>query len=143
MGYCTYEDVETRIGEDDLAALADYDGDGSPDADVVQQAIQSAAALIDSYLAIRYAVPVTGPDGETPEVLATRAVNLAVYFLRLGRDSVTADVRAQYLDDVRWLNQVVAGRVSLGVEPAPSESSGAPGARFESEERLFGRDEPL
>ena len=143
MSYCTYEDVEARLGAKDLAALADYDGDGAADTDVVGRAIASAEALIDSYLAVRFAVPVQGAGGQCPPVLATRAVNLAIYFLRLGRDSVTADVRAQYEDDVRWLGHVVAGRSSLGIEPNPSEGSGAPSVRHETQPRLFGRGEPL
>ncbi len=143
MAYCTQADIETRIGADDLAALADHDGDGSPDAGVVDGAIRSAEALIDSYLSLRFAVPVELPGGEGPEALTTRAVNLSVYFLRLGRDSVTEDARAQYEDDVAWLGQVVAGRVSLGVEPAPAEGGAAIGARSEARPRLFGRDQPL
>jgi len=143
MAYCTSDDVQTRIGEEDLAALADYDGDGEADEAVVEQAIRSAEALIDSYLAVRFSVPVVKPDDECPDALKTRAVNLAVYFLRLGRDSVTDDVRAQYEDDVAWLQQVVAGAVSLGFEPTPNESAAAPRVRYETQPRIFGRDEPL
>ena len=90
MSYCSQSDIETRIGPADLVALADHDGDGSADSAVVQGAITSAQALIDSYLSVRYAVPVA----PVPDALKTRAVSLAVYFLRLGRDSVTDDVRA-------------------------------------------------
>ncbi len=139
MAYITQDDIEDRIGADDLAALADYDGDGQADQAVVAQAITSAGALIDSYLGVRFSVPVE----PVPDVLKTRAVNLAVYFLRLGRDSVTEDVRAQYEDDIEWLNQVVAGSVSLGIEPSPDESAGAPRARWDTRPRLFGREEPL
>ena len=35
MAYCTYDDIETRLSEADLAALADYDGDAEPDETVV------------------------------------------------------------------------------------------------------------
>jgi phage gp36-like protein len=139
MSYCTQSDIETRIGAADLAALSDHDADGAADPDVVQGAITSAQALIDSYLSVRYAVPVA----PVPDALNTRAVSLAVYFLRLGRDSVTDDARAQYRDDVDWLVQVVAGQVALGVEPRPPDSGAAPGVRCESQPRIFGRDEPL
>jgi phage gp36-like protein len=139
MPYCTQSDIEVRIGPADLVALADHDGDGDADSAVVQGAITSAEALIDSYLSVRYAVPVA----PAPDALKSRAVSLAVYFLRLGRDSVTDDVRAQYRDDVDWLGRVVAGQVALGVEPPPADGSAAPGVRYESQRRLFGRDEPL
>ncbi len=139
MAYCTYSDIDKRIGTEDLAALADYDGDGTPDADVVAAAIDDAASLIDSYLSVRFTVPVS----PVPDVLRTRAVNLAVYFLRLRRDSATQDARRQYEDDIAWLREVASGAVSLGIEPSAAEGDRAPGVRYESQKRIFGRDEPL
>ena len=143
MAYCTSEDIELRIGRQDLTALSDYDADGAPDPTVVAGAIDSAQALIDSYLSVRFAVPVELASGGCPDALRARAVGLSVYFLRLGRDSVTDSVRAQYQDDVAWLRQVVAGTVSLGVEPRPAASVGSPRVNCESTPRLFGRGEPL
>jgi phage gp36-like protein len=139
MPYCTQTDIETRIGPDDLVALADHNGDGDPDSDVIAGAIASASALMDSYLSARFTVPIAAAS----DVLTTRAVSLAVYFLRLGRDSVTDDARAQYRDDVDWLCAVVAGRASVGVEPPPADVNSATGVRYQSQPRLFGRDEPL
>jgi len=139
MAYCSYSDVERRIGEADLVALADYDGDGSPDPDVVEAAIQDACSLMDSYLSVRFAVPVS----PVPDVLRTRAVNLAVYFLRLGRDSATEDARRQYEDDLTWMREVVRGDVSLGIEPSAAEGDRAPGVIYQGRRRLFGRGEPL
>jgi phage gp36-like protein len=139
MPYCDYEDVEARLGRQDLLALADHDQDGAPDSAVVTQAIASAQAIIDSYLGTKFSVPVS----PVPEVLRMRAVSLAVYFLKLGRDSVTDDARRQYEDDVSWLREVVAGSVSLGVDPAPAQSAQAPAVRYETQKRIFGRDEPL
>ncbi len=139
MAYCSYSDVERRIGAADLATLADYDGDGSPDADVVAAAIQDACSLIDSYLSVRFAVPVS----PVPDVLRTRTVNLAVYFLRLGRDSATEDARRQYEDDLAWLREVVQGDVSLGIEPSAAEGDRTPGVLYQGQRRLFGRGEPL
>ena len=139
MTYCNHEDVETRLGGDDLRALADHDGDAVADSAVVDQAIASAEAVIDSYLGTKFSVPVS----PVPDALRTRAINLAVYFLKLGRDSVTEDARRQYGDDVAWLREVVAGAVTLGIEPGPAESVGSPGVRSETRPRIFGRDEPL
>ncbi len=143
MSYCTQQDIEDRIGEEELAALADHDEDGTPDAAVVEGAIASAQALMDSYIAVRYAVPVELPEGETPAALTTRAVSLAVYFLRLGRDSVTDDVREQHRDDVAWLRDVAAGRVRLGASSRPREALAAPSVRHSARPRVFGRGEPL
>jgi len=139
MAYCTQDDIQKRIGEDDLVALSDYDGDDAADADVVAAAIRDACSLMDSYLSVRFEVPV----GPVPEALRARAINLAVYFLRLGRDSATEDARNQYEDDVAWLREVVRGEVSLGIEPSAVESERAGGVHYEGQRRIFGRDEPL
>ncbi len=135
MAYCTQADVETRIGLVDLTDLSDYDDDGTPDATVVAEAISSGEAIIDSYLGTKFQVPVT----PVPDVLKTRAVNLTVYYLRLGRDSVTEDVRAQYKDDIAWLQDVVGGRVTLGIAELPAEAGGAPSVKYDVSDRLFGR----
>ncbi len=139
MAYCTQSDVETRIGSADLIALADYDGDGVADGNVVEAAIEDACSLIDSYLSVRFAVPVS----PVPDVLKTRAVNLTVYFLRLGRDSATEDARRQYEDDVAWMREVSRGEVSLGIEPSAAEGDRTPGVLYHGQRRLFGRGEPL
>ena len=139
MAYCTQEDITKRIGEVDLAALADYDADGAADDDAVAAAIGDAASLIDSYLSVRFTVPVS----PVPEALRARAVNLTVYFLRLRRDSATEDARRQCEDDLAWLREIARGEVSLGIEPSATESDRAPSVRHQSQKRLFGRDEPL
>jgi phage gp36-like protein len=140
MTYCSQDDVQDRLGADELARLADLDGDGTLDAAVISRALADADAVIDSYLGRRYALPVATPDGSVPDPLRTRAVNLAVYFLKLGRDSVTDDVRAQHAEDMQWLQRASVGRVSVGraVGAAP-----AAGARTDSQPRLFGRNQPL
>lgn len=143
MAYCTYQDVETRLGAEQLAALADYDADGDADQAVVEQAMRDAQALMDSYLGVRYRVPVELDDGGCPEALTVRAVNLTVYLLQLGRDSVPDNAYAQHRDDVAWLNQVAAGQVSLGAAEKAPEAPGAPRVKAEARDRLFGRGEPL
>jgi len=139
MAYCDSTDIEMRLGGDDVRTLADHDGDGMPDAAVLSQAVASAGGLIDSYLGTRFSVPIL----PVPDVLLTRAVSLAIYFLKLGRDSVTDDARRQYEDDVAWLREVVAGSVTLGIQPPPAESSGASAARYDAQPRIFGRNQPL
>ncbi len=137
--YCTQTHIERRIGIDDLVLLSDYDEDGDADAAVVAQAISHAQGDIDSYLAVKFSVPVS----PVPAVLQKHCTTMAIYYLQLGRDSVTENYRKAYDDIVKWLKDVVAGKASLGVEPAPAESSGAPNVRYTGQDRIFGRDHPL
>ena len=136
MAYCAQSNVETRIGSVDLVSLSDYDGDGAADAAVVAAAVADAGALIDTYLGVRFSVPVS----PVPAALKTRAVNLTVYFLRLGRDSVTEDVRKQYEDDLAWLRDVVAGKVNLGAAEKPSDAGGAPTVQYDVDGKHFDRE---
>ncbi len=133
MAYCTQTDIEERIGSAELVLLADHDDDGTADANVVARAIADAGAFMDSFLAVRYAIPISAP---VPDTIETRAINIAIYFLRLGRDSVTDDVRAQHRDDIAWLMRVADGKLSL-------EDPVASGVRSQVQDRLFGRDKPL
>jgi phage gp36-like protein len=141
MTYCSQDDLQDRLGAEELARLADLDGDGTPDPGVIARALADADATIDSYLGRRYALPVASPDGSTPAVVRTRAMNLAVYFLKLGRDSVTDDVRDQHAEDMRWLERASLGRAALGEAVALPADTG--GARVDSRPRLFGRNQPL
>ncbi|MCX7017107.1 MAG: DUF1320 family protein [Candidatus Sumerlaeota bacterium] len=57
MSYATLDDLEKRIAPQTLVELADDDGDGAADAEVVAAALADADAAIDSYLSARYATP--------------------------------------------------------------------------------------
>ena len=139
MAYCTQAQIEDRYREADLIRMADYDGDGQADADVIARAITDADALIDSYLQVKFVVPVT----PVPPVLRNHAITIAWYNLELGRRSVTEDTRKAYEDVIAWLKALVAGTVDIGLEPKPAASPGLPGVRSTSKDRLFGRDKPL
>jgi len=139
MAYCAQADVQNRVSAADLVALSDHDGDGSADAAVVARAIADGDAEIDSYLGVRYGVPLT----TVPAAVKVRSVNMAVYYLQMGRQSVTEDAREQYKADVAWLKGVAAGSVSLGIAPKPAEASGAASVQIDVADRVFGRDEPL
>ena len=139
MAYCTQSDIENRVSAADLVRLSDHDGDGVSDAAVVAQAIAHAQGDIDSYLQTKYSVPVS----PVPDVLNKHCVTMAVYYLQLGRDSVTEDMRHAYEDIIKWLKDVVAGKAELGISPKPTESGSAGGVRYDAKTRRFGRDEPL
>lgn len=139
MGYCTQTDLEERYGSADLVAMTDYDGDGSADADAVAEAISGAGAEVDSYLGVRYSVPLAS----TPDRIRDVCITLAWYRLALGRDSVSESIRKAYEDAIRWLEGVAAGRFSIGVDPAPSEAGGAATVHHEADARHFERDDWL
>lgn len=139
MAYCTQSDLEGRYGADRLASLADYDGDGSADADTVSSAIDDAQAEIDSYLQTRYSVPVD----PVPKVLRVQTAKLAMYYLALQRDSVTEDLESAQKGVISWCKQVAAGQVTLAAETTPTESESANRVELNGKDRVFGRDKFL
>jgi len=138
-GYCTQDDLEDRYRSENLTALADYDGDGAADSDTVAKAIGDASHEIDSYLQVKYAVPIT----PAPDCLRRCATTMAWYYLRLGRESVTEDAQKAYDRCIKMLEGIAAGEIGIGVDPLPAESSGAATVHSSAQDRLFGRDKPL
>lgn len=75
--YTTTTKLKARFEDDDaVAALTDTLGiSGSPDEDVLTEVVHDAEGEIDSYLAVRYLVPV---DVASHTVLANRLNSLAL-----------------------------------------------------------------
>ena len=139
MPYCTQTDIEKRITAGDLVRLSDQDGDGISDADVVTQAIEDAQSVIDSYLSVKFVVPIA----PVPNVLRQYCVTMACYILMKGRGALTKEMIDNYDKAVQWLKDVVAGKAALAATTAPTEAPGAPGVDYSVGGRVFGRDEPL
>jgi phage gp36-like protein len=96
------------IPESELAELTAESGE-VPDSQVISEAISKAEAVIDSYLGVRYAVPLATP----PAQVKALAVDLAIYHL-YSRRSVAPPVRQQKYDAaVAFLKQAAAGQVVI------------------------------
>ncbi len=139
MVYCTQAEVELRIGREELIALADLDEDGTADAATVAEAIQDADGHLNSYLAVKFTVPIA----PVPDVLVKRSTSLAIYFLQLRRNSVTEDVQKEFDWIQKWLADLVAGKATLDAAVLPAEAAGAATVWYDVQPRVFGRDEPL
>jgi len=118
MAYCELEDILKMMPPEDLAELTAEAGE-EPDPEVVAQAIARADSEIDSYLAVRYVLPLSS----VPERVKGLSLDLAIYHL-YSRRSVMPEVRRdRYRDAVAFLQEVAAGRARLEGpegEPAPA-----------------------
>ncbi|MCW5723446.1 MAG: DUF1320 domain-containing protein [Maricaulaceae bacterium] len=127
MAYATAADLIERWTEAELRQLApppSPPGDGDPvyDADRVARMIADASAELDSWLAVRFSVPIAEP----PPQLVAAACDLAREKLdRTGRAHVLeAGKRAR-----EWAKAVAAGKATLGGGPDGDESALPPGEK--------------
>lgn len=142
MAYATQADIADLYGPDALY-VADRDGDGVADAVAVTRALSSAKDEIDSYLGVRYRLPLAA----VPGILRQYAVDIALYRLALSREVLSEEHRTRYDDALAALKRIAEGKAIL-VLPADPEAeddgqgprpivSGGP-ARIFSREKMRG-----
>jgi phage gp36-like protein len=137
MAYCSEEDLLKMIPQADLLDLTVDSGD-VPDSFIIEDAISKAEAEINSYLGVKYVVPLS----PVPDQVKALAVDLALYHLYSRRNLVPPVRQQRYEDAVASLKQVVAGKMVI-VGPngeaatAAKEWTDAPsGARYFSRNTL-------
>jgi Mu-like prophage protein gp36 len=116
MAYAAATDFIARFGADELLQLSGSSGD-SP---ALDQALADAGNEIDSYLAVRYQLPLS----TVPPVLARVACDIARY--RLWDQGASEEVANRYAADVKWLSSVANGSVLLGITPPPTGGAEEP-----------------
>ncbi len=108
MAYCSEDDLLKMIPEEDLTDLTVESGE-VPDGLVIADAISKADAEIDSYLGVKYVVPVS----PIPDQVKALSVDLTIYHL-YSRHSIVLPVRQQkYEAAVNFLKQVAAGQAVI------------------------------
>lgn len=114
MAYATQLDITTIYSENALF-VADRDGDGVVDADAVTRALDMASSEIDSFLGIRYDVPLPA----APEVIKQIAVDFALYRLALSADVLSDEHRRRYEDGLAHLKRFGKGEAYLDLPVDP------------------------
>lgn len=107
MAYATLQDAKDIYGEEYVLIAADRDANGEADTTALAKAFDDASSEIDSYLAKRYAVPLSAP---IPAVVRQACVDIALYRVSHGPGSgLTDEKRQRYEDVVKWLVHVSKG----------------------------------
>lgn len=117
MTYAAAEDVIQLYGADALSVIADRDGDYKPDHAVIDGALLRAAAEIDAYLGVRFALPLP----HRSELLVQIAADIAVYRMAVGAGGLTDEHRTRYEDAIKMLRDIGAGKASLPMPPTEPE----------------------
>jgi phage gp36-like protein len=117
--YITQADLIKELSESQLIQLTDDEKVGVVNADRVADAIQRASDDVDGFCGVRYAVPFS----PTPPLIASWTKSLAAYYLFLRRQHIPDAVQTAYDNAIARLKEVRDGKMSLGVEPPPTEST--------------------
>lgn len=126
MAYATLSDATDLYGEDYVLVAADKNDDGTPDTSVVTDALDNASSLMDSYIGVRYGVPLSS----VPSIVVNYCIDIAVYMMSPGMTR-TKEKRQRYEDAMSWLKAIARGDAGLGIadddpvnENLPSVSAG-------------------
>lgn len=134
MPYLTPAKMSELFGAQEMLELSQlYDPDAiSIDEPRVQANIDSAEAEVNSYLSIRYALPLTS----VPLVLTEKTADIARYKL----DSIRPrdDVRQRYEDAIKWLRLVCDGKIDLGLDDSGEEVAADAPVASRAGKRSFG-----
>lgn len=122
--YATQQDMIDRFGSAEMIELTDREEPFTSAivASVMTDALADATAEIDSYIAVRYALPLPS----TPKMLEKVCCDIARK--NLYKDRPLDEVTENYKDAVAWLTKVSKGVAELdidGAEPA-GDTTGAP-----------------
>lgn len=109
--YASRDDLIKRFGAMEIESLEDPDNTGTPAAVVSETALSDAGQEADSYVAVRYPLPL--PSYPTPLVVAV--CDIARY--RLYKDRPTEQITYRYERAVKWLEQLAAGKVIMFFDP--------------------------
>lgn len=134
MTYATLQQLTDRYGETMLIDLTDRGAvaTGTIDTTVTDRALADADAVIDGYLAARYALPLAA----TPALITDLAQAIAIW--KLHPAAPDPKIETDYKEAIRTLRDISAGTVRIpgaaGLEPSGTGSTGA---------RSTDRDRPM
>lgn len=103
--YANRADLEARFGEAEIANLEVMQS--TPNA--IDEALQDAAEEIDSYVAVRYQLPLPS----VPSTLKRVACNIARY--RLYFQQPTDEIENRYKAEIDYLKRVADGKAILNI----------------------------
>jgi phage gp36-like protein len=137
MSLITQTDLETAFGVTEVSQLADRDGDGQADGEVVDAAISQAEVVIYSYISGRVALPLPAQVPATSgALLRGLAQDIARYHLYSAQP--TDLVQKRYDQAIAWLKDFSRGMSSLpGLSDLGAESGGVGDIAYSAPDRVF------
>jgi phage gp36-like protein len=136
--YATRDDIAALYSESfvaDLLPAEVEDADAAADT-----ALASASAEIDSYVGVRYTLPLAG----RPAMLVRPAIDIAAYILANRHSVLTDTIEKRYDQAVELLTKISTGKAGLGADEPAVDTGGdgnpSSGADFAARPRRFSRE---
>lgn len=82
---------------------------------ILTQMGESAEEHMESYLSMRYSIPLEATDGTIPNSLKKAVFVIVKYFLYGRRDQIDAGVQAQYDTTIKWLKEIARGNANVNL----------------------------
>ncbi len=134
--YAIQTDLEAQYGSEQVLIASDRDGSGTADTGAITAALTAASQEIDSYLAVRYDLPLESP----PTRLTDVCCDIAMYRLSGDAGSGTEDKEDRYDKAVKWLTMISKGYATLGTVEETESVQDEAEISTELTDRLFTRD---
>lgn len=136
MPYATLQQLTDRYGAAMLIGLTDrgQPASGVMDEAVINRALADADALIDGYLAARYALPLA----QIPALIASLAQSITIWTLHAYAPD--PKIEADYKDALRALRDISSGAIRIPVAGLDPQGTGGSGARITDRERPLTAD---
>lgn len=144
--YLTALEFIDRFTEREAVMLTAPTGSSTVDNARLEQGLADASAVVDGYLARRFALPLR--DASTmapvvPEMIKRLSGDIARYLLTGTHIRETDAIRNRYQDALKMLDLIATGKLSPGIELAMTTSASAPAggsSAVRSGGRMFGAD---
>ena len=135
--YAEKADLLKEISEEELIQLTDDEGTGLVNDDVVLDIMDKATSEIDSYLAVRFTLPLSS----VPTLLKRICVDISLYYLKMRRGIVNDEDKERKKNSDKLLGLIQSGKLTLGVpqteEPAEIEGDEI---KVSTKDKEFGED---
>lgn len=130
MPYASLEDLVERAGMTEILQIADRDGDGAADPDVIDAALVHADNIVNGHVGVKYQTPLTAGH----DLARTWAVSIARYYLH--RYERPEYVIQDHDNALAALARVGSGKMAIpgaaGAAPDAGQTGGTAMARHPS-----------
>lgn len=112
--YVTVDEMKLYLPNRLLGALTnDHEEDYTPIDEILETTIQAAEDEVNSYLSMRYNVPVNAKNGDVPVRIKTLVYSIAKYHAYTRAAILSPEISQEYDNAIAFLNRIATGRATM------------------------------